>query len=158
MAVPDRGRLGKLLPLKTRMTGTGTATALYPDTRMRRQRRHGGVDKAATPAVDFGGGRTRLGIRSLRSLEGSPRLGNHIFFFFVGPSLCTFHIVSRVDHYYPLMLGPTLLPMPGVYIAHALKGEYTCERKVGQGCSKWRMEREISYGPSIRSQAGDHSH
>jgi hypothetical protein len=120
MAVPDRGRLGKLLPLKMRMTGTGTATALYPDTRMRRQRRRGGVDEAATPAVDFDGGGTRLGIRSLRSLEGSRRLGNQIFFFFMGPSLCTFHIVSRVDHYYPPTLGPTLLPMPGVYIAHAL--------------------------------------
>ena len=47
-------------------------------------------------------------------------MGNQIFFFYASPTLCRVDIVSRVDHYYHLSLGPTLLPIVILYIAAAL--------------------------------------
>ena len=58
-----------------------------------------------------------------RGLAGRvEEVGESDFFFYASPTLYRVDIVSRVDHYYYLSLGPTLLPIVILYIAAALSG------------------------------------
>jgi hypothetical protein len=128
MAVADRGRVGEAATVEEEDDRERVpVTAPYQDLRRRRRRRRrrrsrrggGGAVRGANEVA------AALDCEDWGSEASSPSRGKghrwlEIRLFFAGPTLYKMDIVRLVVRCYRLYLGPTLLPIPVVYIAPAL--------------------------------------